>query len=183
MHYISGFISLIIGIGAIVIGIFGLNQYFGGDERKLHKMEKLKSEGQITIAEIDTLVLEITIKRMKTYSLGYKFEADGKQYKGSFAFGSYDALDSLTPVVTYLPSNPKINALDIDGVLSKAKKEVAYNESSSAGLWVGIGLILFGQFNLYRAYRRFTYKEPPRSSPPPPVPPAPTQYPPAEDFV
>ena len=183
MKFISGFFKLIFGLGALVIGIFGLYQYFGGDEKDLAKMEKLKNEGQTTLAQIDTTVLEITIKRIKTYQLGYKFDVDGKSFKGTHGFKDYDALDSLTGLVTYLPADPKISSLDIDGELAKARKDVADNKSSHAGLIIGILLLLFGLFNLYGAYRRFTRDERPSSHIPPPIPRVPSKYPPDSDFV
>lgn len=182
MNYISGLISLLFGVGAIVVGIFGLQQYFGGAEKELARIEKLKNEGQITIAELDTMVLEIKIKRIKTYSLAYKFEVEGKPYKGSYHFNDYNALDSLTGMVTYLPSNPTISSLNINAEHAKANENVTENESSSLGLWLGIGLLLFGLFQLFMAYRKFTAKPPPKPSPPP-IPVQAAKYPPDSDFV
>ena len=172
MNYLSGLIKLIFGIGAIIIGIFAIHLYFVGDEKALQIKEKLKIEGHITFAKVDTTVLEMKIRGITTYTLGYKFNVDGKEYKGQYSFGNYNELDSLTPLVTYLPSDPKINSLNINGELSQAKKEVADNNSSSLELWVGIGLILLGFFNLFRAYLRFRGNETPKrsSTSPPPLP-------------
>ena len=182
MNYISGIISFLFGVGALVVGLVGLQQYFGGAEKELARLEKLKKEGHNTIAWLDTMVLELKIKGVKTYSLAYKFEVEGKPYKGSYHFNDYDALDSLTGIVTYLPSDPTISSLDINTKLAKAKKNVAEYESSSLGLWLGIGLLLFGLFQLFRAYRKFTAKPSPKPSPPP-IPPQGAKYPPDSDFV
>ena len=176
MKYISGFFKLIVGLGAMVIGIFGLYQYFGGDEQQLSKMEKLKSEGQTTIALIDTTVIEITIKGLRINQLHYTFDVDGKSFKGTHTFKHYDELDSLTGFVTYLPADPKISSLNIDSELAKARKEVEDNKSSKAGLIIGILLLLFGLFNFYGAYRRFKRDETPSRITPPPVPPTLPRY-------
>src|SRR5688500_9343339 len=136
MNYISGIINLLFGLGAITVGIYGLNQYFGGYEKDLARIERLKNEEQTTIAELDTMVLEIKIKRIKTYSLGYTFDVEGKTYKGSHHFRNYDELDTLTGIVTYLPSDPTISSLNIDGELAEARENVAENESSSFSLWL-----------------------------------------------
>ncbi len=183
MKYVLSLIPFIIGIGSLAFGFFGLHLYFAGDEKQLSKIEILKSEGQTTSAVLDTMVLEMKVKGITIYSLGYNFEVNGSPYKGTYSFNNYDDLDSLTGEVTYLPSDPEISSININAELAEAKKRLAQNESSSLGLWVGIGFILFGLFNLYRTYRRITKIESPRATQPPPTFRNTSQFPPDSDFV
>lgn len=183
MNYISGVIKLIFGFGALVVAGYGFNQYFGGAEKALSRLENLKLGGQTTIAEIDTQVLEVHFKRFTTYSLKYKFKANEKTYEDSFSFDNYSALDSLTGFVIYLPDDPKTSSLHINYELAKARKEANDANSSSAMIWVGILLTLFGLFNLFGAYRSFKAKALRSTNTPPPILQKPPPYPDKSDFV
>ncbi len=169
MKYILGILRLLFGIGAIVVGSVGLQQHFGGYEKDLARLERLSNEGQKVFAEIDTSVLEIKVKGIKTYHLTYQYEVNGKTYKEQYSFGDFEELNSLNGEVTYLPSDPEISSLNLFVELEKARKEYAEDKDSSFGLWLGIGLLLFGLFHLVRGIFTFIAK-PKQDVGPPPVP-------------
>jgi len=150
MKIISALISIAIGLGAIAVANVSLTEYFGGAEKKVENLTALKNIGEKTIAVMNETYLEVG----ETGTIGYKFKVDEKEYEGTFSFSDPE---EVMPIVTYLPSDPSINSLDVEKELEKETK----SSNSSIGLWAGIGLILFALFQFYKGYAKLTYKPEP----------------------
>ncbi len=154
MRIISGIINIVIGIGAIMFGSVGLQQYFGGAEAELAQLENLLNNGRQTIAVVDSVYKETKIKGIKMYSSKYFYSVDDKKYEGNFSFGSPAELESFI-TIHYQPDNPG----ESEAYLQKQIEKVKARSNSNFNLIIGIGAVLLGLFFIYfRGIRRILAK-------------------------
>lgn len=151
MRIVKGVINLFIGLIAAFFAYHGLSDYFWGNQERFEKYQQLQVEGATAFANLDTAYQSMTIKikgiETTIYFIDYFFDLEGKNYKGTYYFKHPDSVVSDQVEVSYLPTDPKINATDIEQELADAKKEL----ESKGDLWFGLAgvvstilLIFFG---------------------------------------
>ena len=151
MSKIGGVINIIIGIGLIMFSSLFFSKYFGGNEKELIELESLLSEGQTTMAVLDSVYTELTIKGIKVYSSKYFFRVNEKEYTGNFNFDSPSDLEPIIQVY-YRQDDPNINKANVEGQLKKVNARV----NSKMDLYMGVGFSLLGLLLIYfRGIRRF----------------------------
>lgn len=119
-------------------GIYFLSIELSDDGVTAANAQRLVSEGKRTVALLDSGYTETTLKikrsRTKMYDFHYAFKVDGKVYGGKHTQKEQPTADTVG--ITYLPSDPSINAVNPASVLE--------SEQSTAGIWLAALLALAG---------------------------------------
>ena len=143
--YYSLFLAAVFVIGG---GLFIKDYFKGSDKEKVATLSKLISEGKVAVAVLDSEYTEKTVKiakvPVKTYEIGYTFEADGQAVHGQATL--YEAPTEAEVEVKYLPSDPNINSLDPEKELQKEQEK----ETSNSALYVGLGFFAVAGFYGFR---------------------------------
>ena len=150
-------IGLLLPLVLIVIGIQFTRDYFGDTRAESkERYENLISEGEKTTAKLASQYKETTIKiaglPVKLYEVEYTFSANGKKYSGSKSLQGPPSEPLMQ--VTFLPSDPNINAINPSEELSKVEE----HENSSSTLYIGLGLLVVGLLIGY--YRVKSFRKP-----------------------
>jgi hypothetical protein len=150
MHIITGIIRLGVALVAIAFGSVGLSNYFGGNEADVEKYTQLVTEGETTMALLDSMYTETSVDSITMYNIDYHFSIDGKDYTGNMDFEDPETILPFVEV-TYLPSDPSVSSDDAPKALRKAQEST----DSKSDLWLGLGAVLFGLFMAWRGISAF----------------------------
>ena len=140
----------------LVIGVQFTRDYFGDTTKERRsKLEQLVSQGEEAIATLDNEYEEKTMKVAKvpitTYTVGYTFKVDDKEYSGKKTLKSPPTEPTIQ--VMYLASNPMTNAANPKEELTSLDEY----EGGTTTLLMGLGLILAGLglgFFRFRAFQK-----------------------------
>ena len=147
-------IGLLLPLALIVIGIQFTRDYFGDNGAELkQKYEQLIAEGATTRADLADQYKETTIKiaglPIKLYEVEYTFDVLGDEFSGTKSLKSPPIQAQME--VTYLPSDPDVNAINPQQELANVKDY----ENSSSTLYIGLALLLVGLLIGYNRVRAF----------------------------
>lgn len=151
MHIVTGIIRCVIALVAFAFGSVGLSNYFGGNEADVVKYTQLASEGETTMAMLDSMYSETTVAGISVYTIDYHYSVDGKDYTGNMSIDDPDALESPFVEVTYLPSDPSVSSEDAPAAMMKAQEAT----ESKGDLWLGLAAVAFGGFLLWSGISAF----------------------------
>lgn len=138
-------IGLLLPLAMIIIGIQFIRDHFGdtGEELK-QKYEQLSNEGATTTAQLADQYKETTIKiagiPIKLYEVEYTFSVLGDEFSGKKSLSGPPTQAQME--VTYLPSDPDINAIQPQEELS----QMLERSKSNTSLYIGLALLLVGLF-------------------------------------
>jgi len=142
MYIIKGIIRVIIALLVFSIGFANLRDEIYLDKQKVKRYERLINEGKETIAILDSVYTETTIRiksaKIKLYKVDFIFFVKKQKYSGQYYFKHPDSLRYNIKKVKYLENDPNINAIDIEEKIEKAKEDI----ESNSGLWFSIILLL-----------------------------------------
>ncbi len=134
-------IGLLLPLAMIIIGIQFIRDHFGDTSKELkQKYERLSNEGATTTAQLADQYKETTIKiagiPIKLYEVEYTFFVLGDEFSGKKSLN--DPPTQAQMEVTYLPSDPDINAIQPQEELSKMLEQ----SNSNTSLYIGLALLL-----------------------------------------
>lgn len=143
------------GILAVLFSFLIFNQYFFTYGDQLQRLEQLYEAQSITHVVLDTNYKEVdvTIKGIDVnfYEVQYSYEVGGSEYSGSYKFDEEEDIFDEDHQVYYLPEDPATHQLNLEAELEEARE----NNSSSFGLFLGIGILLFGIYMIYLGQKKF----------------------------
>ena len=146
--------NLLIPVFLLVIGVQYTRDYFGDTSKeKRARLEQLVANGEETLGILKSEYTERTTKiakvPIKIYEVGHDFKVGENQYSGVKTLKSPPT--EPTMMVTYLPTNPEINAVSPQAELASLDEY----EKSTSTLLLGLGLILAGLVLGFFRYKSF----------------------------
>ena len=127
--------NILFGLVLIYLAYGGLETYFTGNSSEITEIEKLQESGVKTTAYLEDEYFEIN--GIKT--IDYSFNVSGTPYEGSYEFKSEKEISSQEVEVFYLEEDPKINGINLETQLGRAKQEGKSTFYLIFGILFGLG--------------------------------------------